>query len=252
MSLLNTSLASPLAQSLVVGLVACVLGWRGARRGAVGLGLLACAWLWVWSMPLASVAVLRSMEAAYPPLALESMPSAPAMVVLGGGMAPRSAGRPHADLLVASDRVWHAARLYRAGKAPRVLLSGGAAVPPYASSEAEAMREFIVDLGVPPGAVALEPESRNTRENAAFSARWLRQQRIDRVLLVTSALHMRRAAEQFEAEGIRVIPAATDHTPPRAAGTLGWLPDPDALEGSGRAMKEWLGGLAAGAPERPR
>ncbi|MGB0515069.1 MAG: YdcF family protein [Wenzhouxiangellaceae bacterium] len=65
-----------------------------------------------------------------------------------------------------------------------------------------------------------------------------------RVLLVTSALHMARAVARFQSTGFDVIPVATDHeagAPP--GGALAWLPDSDALDGSRRALKEYLGAL---------
>ncbi len=77
------------------------------------------------------------------------------------------------DMGSAADRVWLAARLYKAGKAPLVLVSGGGDRAVYATSEAQAMRELLLDMGVPDAALVLEEDSRNTRENAVFSARVL-------------------------------------------------------------------------------
>jgi len=71
----------------------------------------------------------------------------------------------------------------------------------------------------------------------------LRTRGARKVLLVTSALHMRRALARFEQiPGIEFIPVATDHEvaadPP---GLIRWLPDTGALDGSRRALKEYLG-----------
>jgi uncharacterized SAM-binding protein YcdF (DUF218 family) len=53
---------------------------------------------------------------------------------------------------------------------------------------------------------------------------------------------MRRALARFEIPGIEMIPVATDHEvaddPP---GLIRWLPNTDALDGSRRAIKEYLG-----------
>lgn len=238
---LATAVISPLGTALLLGLAALVLGALRWRRLSVAAALLGLVWLWVWSMPVASLWLRGALEHRYPPVALQGLPSAQAIVVLGGGMSPPGAGRPWPDLSAAADRVWHASRLFHAGKAPIVLMSGGAdpAISPV--SEAQSMRDFIVDLGVPNAAVLLEASSRNSRENAQFTAVLLRQRQIDRVLLVTSALHMRRALAHFRAEGLTVVPAATDHSPLDAPGIAGWLPDAGALEGSGRAFKELIG-----------
>jgi uncharacterized SAM-binding protein YcdF (DUF218 family) len=147
--------------------------------------------------------------------------------------------RPYADLSSVADRVWHAARLYHAGKAPLLVLSGGNA--PGAVSEAEAMRLFLLDLGVPASAMLLEKDSGNTRQNASLSAALLAQRGVTRVLLVTSALHMARASGHFEAAGLSVVPVATDHESLNQLPGSRFLPSAEALDDSGRAMKEWLG-----------
>ena len=236
-----TALISPLGTALLLGATALVLAALRWRRGAAATALLGLVWLWVWSMPVASLWLRGALEHRYPPLALQGVPSAQAIVVLGGGMSPPGAGRPWPDLSAAADRVWHAARLYHAGKAPIVVMSGGADLALGPVSEAQSMRDFINDLGVPRAAVLLESGSRNSRENAQFVAVLLKQRQIDRVLLVTSALHMRRALAHFRAEGLAVVPVATDHSPLTAPGAAGWLPDAGALEGSSRAFKELMG-----------
>jgi uncharacterized SAM-binding protein YcdF (DUF218 family) len=148
------------------------------------------------------------------------------------------------DLTGGADRVWQAARLYDAGKAPLVLLSGGSDPEYSVMSEAQAMQVFLRDLGVPDSAMLLEQESRNTHQNAENSARLLRQRGFNRILLVTSALHMERALSEFESRGLEVIPAVTDHEagePP----PIPWryLPDADSLSASARALKELVGQL---------
>ncbi len=62
------------------------------------------------------------------------------------------------------------------------------------------------------------------------------------MILVTSALHMPRARRAFERAGIAVIPAPTDfEVAPGPFDPLDLLPNAGALDGSGRAMKEWVG-----------
>ena len=105
------------------------------------------------------------------------------------------------------------------------------------------MAVFMQDLGVPAQAIALEETSRNTRQNADYSAALLKARDIEHILLVTSALHMPRALALFKAQGLEVTPAPTDfeagQEPPH--GLLAWLPDAGALNGSALAMKELVG-----------
>ncbi len=220
-----------------------VLALRRRRLG-LGLSLVGLSWIWLWSTPVFSNWVRLSLEGRYPPSAVESLPNADAIVVLGGTMRGATGTRLYPDLGAAADRVWHAARLYHAGKAPLVVVSGGHL--PWAGSqgpEADAMARFLVDLGVPGDRILCEPRSRTTYENARESKHVLADRGIEEVLLVTSALHMRRAAATFRAAGIRIVPAPTDYEalPEPEPTLLDYLPDASALEGSTRAFKEYLG-----------
>ena len=163
-------------------------------------------------------------------------------MVLGGSVNPPETPGGVVDLGSGADRVWQAARLYKAGKAPLIVLSGGSDPDYSVMTEAEAMQIFLRDLGVPDSAMLLETESRNTQQNAENSARLLHGRGLHRILLVTSALHMERALGQFERQDLEVIPAVTDREagspPPRP---WRYLPDAEALSASARALKELVG-----------
>jgi uncharacterized SAM-binding protein YcdF (DUF218 family) len=99
-------------------------------------------------------------------------------------------------------------------------------------------------MGVPATAMLLEGQSRTTTENAADTARLLQARGIRKILLVTSALHMRRARGLFERAGFEVVPAPTDYeVVQRPFRLLDVMPDTEALDGSGRAIKEIVGRL---------
>jgi uncharacterized SAM-binding protein YcdF (DUF218 family) len=126
-----------------------------------------------------------------------------AIVVLGGGIGPATPPVPE-PFTDSAERIWHAARLYRRGLAPRIIASGGGAAD---MSEAEAMRLFLTDLGVPAQAIVLEANSLNTIENI----RHVRTQVKDgRVALVTSATHMPRALRLARTAGLNVAAFPTD------------------------------------------
>lgn len=238
-----TWLLSPLGTAFCLVGLALLLAWRRRLRSSKVLGGLALVWLWLWSMPVMSHWFASRIEDQFPQVPITAVPHAQAMVVLGGAVSPPVIGKTEIDLKSAADRVWYAARLFHAGKAPLVLLSGGGDLERQALSEARAMALFLQDLGVPAQAIVLEETSRNTRQNAALSATLLRARGFDRILLVTSALHMSRALALFNAQGLQVTPAPTDfeasQEPP--SGLLAWLPDAGALNGSALAMKEMVG-----------
>jgi uncharacterized SAM-binding protein YcdF (DUF218 family) len=100
-------------------------------------------------------------------------------------------------------------------------------------------RVFASDFGI---AVRwLETASRNTAENARFSASMLRRDGVRHIILVTDAMHMRRARGVFEREGLAVIPGPTFDASP---GRIDWrllLPTMDNLRRSHYAVYEWLG-----------
>lgn len=242
-SKLAIALISPLGSALFGGLLALILGFAGRHRLALGLGVLSLAWLGVWSLPVASYAIRGYLENQHPAVNASAMPEAGAIVVLGGGTSPLSYGEPYPNLGAASDREWHGARLYQAGKAPLLILTGGHNPQYRATSSAEAMRHFISELGVPDSAMLLEDRSRNTTQNADFTGDILARRGINRILLVTSALHMPRSKARFEAQGLEVIPAATDHEVRALPAWRYWLPDTEALDGSSRAIKEIVGRL---------
>lgn len=242
-------LISPLVLALLIIGAALLLAWRGYRRLGLGAGLLAVLGLWTIATPLVAVSLAYPLERRFPAVLADQAPRADAIVILGGALGgARPPERPGFDLGGAADRVWHAAALFKAGKAPVVLVSGGN--QPGADGmqvEAEAIRSMLWTLGVPAAAVRLEGLSRNTAENAQQSLGLIREVRAKRVLLVTSAMHMPRALRTFQAalggSGVTVLPASTDvEALPDTLHPLGrWLPDADSLALSTRALKEYLG-----------
>lgn len=162
------ALLLPLNLSILLGFAALVLARRRRGRLAALCGALAVAILLVASAPVVSDRLVASLEREYPPADPAAAPTAGAIVVLGGSLAPGSPPRRGPELVDPSDRVLHAARLYRAGKAPVVVASGGR-LPWSAAERSEAadMADLLVEWGVPREAVLLEERSRTTSENAA-------------------------------------------------------------------------------------
>jgi uncharacterized SAM-binding protein YcdF (DUF218 family) len=126
-----------------------------------------------------------------------------------------------------------------------VLACGGSldGTPPEASDLATLLRF----LGVAPEAILEDARSRTTRENAVEARRLLDPLAARRILLVTSALHMPRAAALFRGQGFEVVPAPTDwlvvESGPRSrlGVALSLLPNVESLAVTTRALREWLG-----------
>jgi len=215
------------------------------RRAGWGIVAFAVCWLWFWSMPM-TVGMFRPLVVGNnTPKSIESLPGAEAIVVLGGGVVSSGMDadieQPF-DLQEAADRVWYGARLFHRGLAPYIVVTGGNPKETHSNaSEADAMALFLKDLGIPKAAILLEDRSRNTAENAQYTAEILRPLNIDQILLVTSATHMNRATRYFESVGFIVTPAPTDYSKRKPLDKQCCLPDPHTLVINSQLMKEFVG-----------
>jgi uncharacterized SAM-binding protein YcdF (DUF218 family) len=97
------------------------------------------------------------------------------IVVLGGGQ---------------HERPLRAAELFKQHAAPRILISG--------EGDDGINRQILISNGVPAGAIQIEGKSMTTRENAEFTIKLLRAEKIHSAILVTSWYHSRRALKTFE------------------------------------------------------
>ncbi len=225
---------------LLLGAGAFVL-FRLGHRPAARLSLaVAFAVLWVSATPWFARTVAAPLERQNPPVEPAEAPLAEVILVLGGGTSPAHPPRLEPDLGAAADRVWLAARLYAAGRAPRVVVSGGATSAPLEDDllEADSMQYFLMAWGVPASAIEVEHVSENTWENCLFSAHLVAPAK--RILLVTSALHMPRAVALCEEAGFEVIAAATDFQPAEGTTGLDWAPNAPSLALTSAALKERL------------
>jgi uncharacterized SAM-binding protein YcdF (DUF218 family) len=166
-----------------------------------------------------------------------------AIVVLGGGVTP--AAPPflmEPDLADAADRVWYAAQLYHRGIAQRIIVTGGSLLPlggGLATTEAEGMRRFLVDLGVPSEAIVSEGNSLNTLENIHNVRQMVGEAR---AALVTSAYHMPRALKIARQGNLNVGAFPTDwRLPPEARPSWeNWVPSIAAMAWSSISLREHI------------
>ena len=201
----------------------------GAVVCATGLAL-----LWLFATPRVADSLLRWAER-YPALNPAQVGEAQAIVIIAGGVrvnAPEyGTSAPGATSL---ERLVYGARLARLTHLP-VLISGS-------RFETASMNDFLEqDLGV--SARWLENRSRDTHQNAQFSAAILARAGVHKVVLVTSAAHMARSVVEFNQAGIDTVAAPAAMWTERESGVLGYIPNPDALVRSQRALYEGLGRL---------
>jgi uncharacterized SAM-binding protein YcdF (DUF218 family) len=248
MAILLTKIAAALALPPGANLLLAVAGlalWRRAKLLAMLLFAVSFVSLAVLSMPKVGDALFAAVErfpARLPGAALAE--DVGAIVVLAGGRngnAPEYGGETVA--FPSLVRLRYGARLQRETGLP-LLVSGGRVYGGEPASEAALIKGVLEqELNVP--VRWLEERSRNTAENARYSAELLRQEDIAAIILVTGAAHMARAVEVFEGQGVRVSAAPTGRRAGNraAAGVLDWLPSSGALDRSRIALHELLGQL---------
>jgi uncharacterized SAM-binding protein YcdF (DUF218 family) len=228
---LARTLILPPASPLILAVVGLLLMSRHRRLG-VAFVVIGVGSLWGCSMPVVSD-MLTYFAERYPPLDPSKPVDAQAIVILGGGgvrRAPEFGGwATEGDAL---ERVTYGAFLARRTGLP-ILVSG-------TSEEAQGMSATLArDLAVP--VRWAENHSRDTFENARFSARILRADGIHRILLVTSSPHEWRAAREFAGAGLEVVPAPVGGDTPRQYGVVDFVPTAHGLHRSHDALYELIG-----------
>jgi uncharacterized SAM-binding protein YcdF (DUF218 family) len=94
---------------------------------------------------------------------------------------------------------------------------------------------------VPAAQILVENRPRTTHEESVFVGETVRRLAPDRVILVTSDLHMPRAMGAFRAQGIETIPAVARRPVDRTPWNLNILPSDAGLEEAGAVARELLG-----------
>ena len=280
-------LTSPIGIAIAGLVFAVVLSWIKRVRLAKWIGGVTVIWLWLWMTPLMTRFIGAPLEREFlvsgrvP--AVEGFPNADAIVVLGGSMGSDTNLSGNAEMWTSADRVWQAARLWKAGKAPRIIATGDGA--------RESTLGLLKDFGVDEKCVEFL-DARNTEEEAKVvsgqrlavsggeggfgfrvsgsevgeerGVRGLTQRhegteaqreeknseslslsvKNKKILLVTSAWHMKRARMMFEkyAKGVEVVCAPADFECTMAA-KKGWsvLPDACTFTLNSVALHEWVG-----------
>lgn len=240
--LLQTA-CSPLSVALFCLALVAVFGVRRPRcaRVIAAFGLLVLA---LASTPLVANTALQKLEAFTEARPLADEPTAPVIVVLGGTVALYTdVNFPPEEL--GGSRIATAAKLFKLQKAARIIVTSGIAyerADGTTRTEADDMRELLIESGVPGDAITVENRAQNTKENAYFSAKLLAQIPAKEILLVTSAYHTKRATELFRATGLTVHPVGAGRLVRYAPIDAGdFVPTAHALSRTTAALKEYLG-----------
>ncbi|WP_244281472.1 YdcF family protein [Synechococcus sp. UW105] len=243
----------PLGLSLLLLLVGLIARWRWPVITAVLL-------LWFFSLGFVSQMLWRCLESPWQRRRVEAVSNVDAIVVLSGGLHP-ALGSARFSEWQDPDRFLAGLELYRAGKAPLLFFTGGTSpFRPGQPLEGHLYRKEAERQGISSDSIVVTSAVVNTAEEASqirnlFEANesstptFHANSAPPKILLVTSAFHMKRAQRVFQRQGLGVQPFPVDFQ--SRAGWAGplwrdptqWFPSAHALDESSRALRELLGRL---------
>jgi uncharacterized SAM-binding protein YcdF (DUF218 family) len=184
---------------------------------------------------------MRPLEDAYGPASLAEVATCDAYVVLGGGInenVPDIDGKGALSAFALS-RVTTAYRLYMRDKKP-IIFTGGKIFN--RTPEAEIAKRFLIFLGVPPHHIITEEKSMDTYENAQYVKEIADKHQFRKIVLITSAFHMKRSYLLFNKRFPEIAPYPADYWTSRGSyDVLNFLPNAWNLALVETAMKEYLG-----------
>lgn len=123
-----------------------------------------------------------------------------------------------------------------------IIVTGGKSPGRKGVAEASIMKEVIKNIGFEERKIISDPNARNTYENALYTYKICKREGFKNVLIVTSAVHMKRALKCFKLFNIKAIPYPVDYRYDYSR--LSWIdfvPMQEALEANLAAIHEIIG-----------
>jgi uncharacterized SAM-binding protein YcdF (DUF218 family) len=214
--------------------------WRKQRWPFIA----ALALLYVTSMPLVGTRLSGWLESRYPAVAIDQVEKADAIVPLGGIFGPATKEGFMPNVGEANERLEAGIVLWEKKKAPWLVFTGGR-LPWSKQTEVEgaASKRAAVARGVPAEQIVVTREVGNTIDEAFAIRDLMRERGWRKIILVTSAWHMPRAARLFRKAGIAFDPFPIDFQidPKGPLGLLDFLPRAEGLQLTEKALREWYG-----------
>jgi len=240
----------PFPFGFIMLLVALIILGLGYRRFAKGLGFSVLVFWYILSIDPIAKLIASPLEYEFPKYQQQSV----AYVIVLGGYHNSDERFPISSLLSKTSlmRLSEGIRIYRANPGAKLLLSGYKFHDKI--SNAEAMSRVAQAFGVTEADIVIAPQPKDTAEEAAHWAHFLKTQQLkaqklaDNIVnqnfaLVTSAMHIPRAVYLFQYQGLQPIPAPTAYRTGGHHGTH-WqslFPNANALSLSTSAWHEYLG-----------
>lgn len=228
----------------LIGVLLCATRWArlGRRLAITAIVLLA-----IFGFSPFGNLLLYSLESRFPSWNADL--GAPDGIIVLGGPIDADLSAEHGVPVVrsAADRIIAGAALARRYPNARFVFTGGSAnLISNDAREADYAGAVFESLGVAKSRLILERRSRNTYENAVFTADMVKPRPGERWLLVTSAYHMPRSIGLFRKAGFAVEAYPVDWRVGRDwTDVLAFTPIAnDGLARTDLGLREWMGLVA--------
>lgn len=195
----------PLTMVVIAIVYAIFLKNRTRSRWITGIALF---FLYLMSSPILVNEILKSWEAPSNPFSTDYEIGA---VLTGGIIKKYDYKTKQVWLGKSGDRATQAFELYHSGKIKKIIISGGEGSflsNKRTTSENDGIRQYLLDSGVPDEDIIQEPMARNTRDNATYTAKILKEKfATNKCVVITSAFHTPRALGCFKKAGVNAVAA---------------------------------------------
>lgn len=197
-----------------------------------------------FSLPVVASRAIGMLESAHPAQTVAEAGPADAVVVLGGVLGPRVGSGYVTNWAESSERFDAGLALAQAGRA-EFLVFTGARIPweGRETLEGDDLKALAIRRGVPADRVLVTREISNTWDEARAVAGMAQQRGWKKVIVVTTAWHMPRAARLFRAAGVSFAPFPVDfrRDRTRALSAAEFLPRAESFQMSETALRECYG-----------
>ncbi len=200
--------------------------------------------LYIISTPIFSNNFFKLVEGSEYRKPISAIDSEDAIVVLSGMLEINEVGDSTYVEWGDPDRFFGGIALFKAGKAQRLIFTGGKMPWDKAKkTEGEVLKEYSISNGIPSEKIFVTKDVENTAGEAVAVKELISS--CKKIILVTSAYHMYRAQRLFEKQGFEVIPYRVDF---KVAGKsrltiLDFLPSTDNIQLTEIGIREIIGRL---------
>ncbi len=200
--------------------------------------------LYILSTPIFSNNFFKLVEGSEYRKPISAIDSADAIVVLSGMLEINEVGDSTYIEWGDPDRFFGGMALFKAGKAPKLVFTGGKMPWDKAEkTEGEVLKRYAISNGIPNEKIFVTKDVENTADEAVAVKELISPSK--RIILVTSAYHMYRAKKLFEKQGYFVISYKVDYKVSRNNTTtlMDFLPSAGNLELTETGIREVIGRL---------